>query len=246
MIGRYVLAALVAGLLAGCVLTALQYVRLSPLIAAAEVYEHADEAPADGATTGPAKPACQETMPGMTMCPKDGSAEWEPAPGLSRMGFTGAASLLAGGGFAAILAGLSLLINVPINRANGWAWGLAGFFAVHVATSAGLAPEIPGMPVADLFARQVWWVGTIIATGAAIYCFAVRKEIWAPFLGVVLLALPHIIGAPVAPEAKTSVPPGLAAEFAANAIAAAAVFWLVMGVLLGRFLPPVAEKLDAS
>jgi predicted cobalt transporter CbtA len=29
----------------------------------------------------------------------------------------------------------------------------------------------------------------------------------------------------------------LAAEFAANAIAAAAVFWIVMGALLGRLLP---------
>ena len=101
------------------------------------------------------------------------------------------------------------------------------------------------MPVADLTLRQIWWVGTIIATGVAIYCFAIRKEFWAPFLGVIILAIPHIIGAPVAPEGETSVPPGLAAEFAANALACAAVFWLVMGVLLGRFLPPIIEKFES-
>ncbi len=239
MIGRYVLAALVAGLIAGAVLTGLQVWRLSPLIAAAEVYEKADDA-TKTAIAGEAAPACKETMPGMTMC----GAEWEPAPGLPRLGFTGAASLLAGGGFAAVLAGLSLLLNVPITRANGWVWGLSGFFAVHVATGLGLAPEVPGMPVADLAARQIWWVGTIMATGAAIYCFAIRPEPWAKAIGVALLLIPHIIGAPHAPEGATTVPPALAAEFAANAIAAACLFWLVMGWLLGRFLPPIAEKFE--
>ncbi len=241
MIGRYILAALVAGLLAGAFLTGLQIWRLSPLIAAAEIFEKAD----DAKTAGAIAPACKESTPGMKMCPADGSAEWQPAPGLPRMGFTGAASLLAGAGFATILAGLSLLLNAPITKANGWIWGLSGFFAVHLATAFGLAPEIPGMPVADLLARQIWWVGTIIATGAAIYCFAIRQENWAKALGVALLLLPHLIGAPVAPNGETSVPPALAAEFAANALTAAAAFWLVMGVLLGRFLPPIVEKFES-
>ncbi|MDE2384415.1 MAG: CbtA family protein [Alphaproteobacteria bacterium] len=243
MIGRYVLAALAAGLIAGAVLTGVQVWRLSPLIAAAEVYEKADDA-AKAAASGVAAPACKESMPGMKMCPDDGAREWEPAPGLPRLGFTGAASLLAGGGFALLLAGLSLLLNVPITRANGWAWGMAGFLSVHVATGLGLAPEVPGMPVTDLAARQIWWAGTIIATGAAIYCFAIRHEPWAKAVGLALLLIPHIIGAPHAPDGATTVPPALAAEFAANAIAAAAVFWLVMGWLLGRFLPPIAEKFD--
>jgi cobalt transporter subunit CbtA len=234
MVGRYVLAALVAGLIAGAVLTALQAWRLSPLIAAAEIYEKAD-----GAT------GCKETMPGMKMCPDGGGVEWEPAPGLPRLGFTGASSLLAGGGFAAILAGISLLLNVPITRANGWVWGLCGFLSVHLATGLGLAPEVPGMPVADLAARQIWWLGTILATALAICCFALRPEVWAKALGLALLLLPHLIGAPHAPHGPSSVPPELAATFAANALAAAAVFWLVMGWLLGRILPPFAEKLES-
>jgi cobalt transporter subunit CbtA len=245
VIGRYVLAALVAGLIAGGVLTVLQNLRLTPLILAAEVYEKADDAKKDTAAGQATAPVCKETMPGMKMCTDNGAAEWEPAPGLQRIGLAGVASLLAGGGFAAMLAGLSLLLNVPITRTNGWVWGVSGYFAVHLATGMGLAPEIPGMPVADLLARQIWWVGTIIATGAAIYCFAVRKEFWAPFLGVIILAIPHIIGAPIAPEGETSVPPALAADFAANALACAAVFWLGMGILLGRFLPPIVEKFES-
>ena len=230
MIGRYVLAALVAGLIAGAVLTGLQIWRLSPLIAAAEVYEKADDA------------ACKETMPWMKMCGEDGSKQWQPAPRLSRIAFASAASLLAGGGFAVLLAGLSLLLNVPITKANGWAWGLCGFFAVHLAPSFGLAPEVPGMPVADLVSRQLWWVGCIFATAAAIYCFACRKELWTVALGIILILAPHLIGAPIASETATTVPAALAAEFAAKALASAAVFWLVMGAALGRLLPPIAQR----
>jgi cobalt transporter subunit CbtA len=229
MIGRYVLAALIAGMLAGLVLSGIQYLRLSPLIAAAEVFEKAE--------AGKAVEPCKESMAGMKMCPEDGSAMWEPAPGLERFGLASAASLIAGGGFALVLAGLSQLIGIPINQKNGWIWGLMGFLSVHVATSAGLAPELPGMPVADLLQRQIWWLGTIIATATAIYLFTQKQALWALPLGVVLVSLPHVIGAPQAPAGSSEVAPALAAEFAANAIAAAAVFWIVMGVLLGRLLP---------
>jgi cobalt transporter subunit CbtA len=228
MIGRYVLAALVAGMLAGLVLSGIQYLRLSPMIAAAEVYEKAD--------AQKSVEPCKETMPGMTMC-HDHADAWEPAPGFEKFGSNTISWLIAGGGFAAILAGLSLLLNIPITRANGWAWGIAGFLSVHVATSAGLPPELPGMPLADLGARQIWWLSTIIATGAAIFILTQRKETWAPILAIVLAALPHLIGAPQAHAAQSSVPASLASAFVANALAAAAVFWLVMGVLLGHILP---------
>ena len=241
MIGRYVLTALMAGLIAGAVLTGLQVWRLSPLIAAAEVFEKID----DGAATLVTKAPCKETMPGMKMCVDDGSNEWEPAPGLPRIGFTGGASMLAGGGFAVLLAGLSLLLNAHITKANGWIWGMCGFFAVHLAPSFGLPPEVPGMPVAHLVARQIWWLGTIFATSAAIYCFALRPEIWAKGVGVVLLALPHLIGAPLAATTTSSLPPTLAADFAAKALGVAAIFWLVMGVALGRLLSPIAEKFES-
>ena len=235
MTGRYVLAALVAGTLAGLVLSGIQYLRLSPLIVAAEVYEQAD-AETSGESCLEATPGSVE--PDTSKCYDHHSGHaWEPAPGLARIGSTTVASLIAGAGFAAILAGLSLLLNISINRANGWVWGILGFLAVHVATSAGLPPELPGMPVADLGQRQIWWLGTIIATTAAIYILTQRKEVWAPIAAIAIAALPHIIGAPHAPAEPSSLPPTLAAEFAGNAIAAAAVFWLVMGVLLGHFLP---------
>jgi len=100
MIGKIVLAALIAGMLAGLALAGIQHVRLSPLIAQGEIYEMKAEAPAPATTATGAKPKCVENMPGMKMCPDDGSAEWEPAEGFQRTAFTTVASLLAGGGFA--------------------------------------------------------------------------------------------------------------------------------------------------
>ncbi len=244
MIGRIVLAVLIAGMLSGLVLAGIQHVKLTPLILQGEVYETAAD-PVASAIADANKP-CVEKMPGMKMCSDDNKPAWEPAEGFQRTLFTTAASLLAGAGFAAMLAGVSLLTAVPITKNNGLIWGLCGFLAVAVAPAAGLPPEVPGMPVADLLGRQVWWAGTILATGIGIYLIAKRPEIWAKVLAVVLIALPHIMGAPVAPSTPTTVPPGLAGEFVANSIAAAAVFWCVMGLLLGFALDRFQEEIQPS
>ncbi len=243
MIGKIVLATLVAGMLAGLVLAGIQHVRLTPLILQGEVYEHASE-PEAAAIAEASKP-CVENMPGMKMCSGEGRAEWEPAEGLERTLFTTAASLLAGAGFAAMMAGVSFLTGIPITKQNGLIWGVCGFLAVAVAPAAGLPPEVPGMPVADLLSRQIWWVGTIAATSLAIYLIVMRPELWAKIAAVILIALPHIIGAPVAPETATTVPPGLAGEFVANSIAAAAAFWCVMGLLLGYALDRYQKDLSS-
>jgi cobalt transporter subunit CbtA len=239
MIGRVLLAALLAGVVAGIVLGAIQHVRISPLILAAETYEKA----ADAAQAG-AQPSggCAETMPGMTMCGDDG-AGWEPSPGLERTAYTTAASMLAGAGYAALLAGVSLVLGLPLTRGNGLIWGLCGFLAVTVATGAGLPPEVPGMPVADLLPRQIWWLGTVAATGAALYLIAARRKLWSLAVAVVLIALPHIIGAPQPPSTPSTIPAGLAASFAANTVAAAAVFWALIGLFTGIAIERAAPEL---
>src|SRR3546814_4839555 len=48
-----------------------------------------------------------------------------------------------------------------------------------LAPAYGLAPELPGMPAADLAARQVWWVGTALSTGAACLLLAKTRAGWA-------------------------------------------------------------------
>jgi cobalt transporter subunit CbtA len=235
MIGRIVLAALVAGLLAGLVMAGIQYTRLTPLILQAEIYETAANTsdPAKAAIAEASKP-CVETMPGMKMCGDEPA--WQPAEGWQRILSTSVTLILTGIGFAAILVGISMLTSIPITRENGLIWGLCGFIAVSLAPVAGLPPELPGMPVADLLPRQIWWAGTIVATAAAIYLITIRPEPWAKLAGVILIPLPHLLGAPLPPNEVSTVPPVLAVEFVANSIAAAAIFWSLIGFFLGHAL----------
>ncbi len=230
MLAKIVLSSLIAGLLAGAVLAGIQYLRLSPLIAQAELYENATTA----AIADASKP-CVENMPGMKMC-SDDHPVWQPAVGVEKTLDTSAASLLAGAGFAIFLVGISLLTNIPITKQNGLIWGLCGVLAVAIAPAAGLPPNPPAMPIAELMPRQIWWVGTVTATGLGIYLLAIRQETWAKFAALILFALPHVIGAPQAANTTSLLPPHIAATFVANSIAAAVIFWGVLGFTLGHLL----------
>lgn len=223
MIGRVLLAALLAGIAAGLIMGAIQHLRLTPLILEAETYEttaHAHDAAGAGTTAA-------------VQADHDHDAGWSPADGWQRSLFTTATAAMSGAAFSLLLAGVSLLVGLPINRRNGVIWGLCGFLAVSVAPSAGLPPELPGMPAGDLLARQVWWIGTVAATGFGLYLLATRRQLWAMILAVVAIGLPHLIGAPASVTHESAVPPNLAAEFAANAIAAGAIFWVLIGSFLG-------------
>jgi cobalt transporter subunit CbtA len=233
MIGRLVLAALIAGMAAGFIYGGVQHVQTTPLILAAEVYETAlthDH----GATT---------TDPAATLAPAE---EWAPADGWQRTLSTTLSSVITGAGFAVLLAGVSLLTGFPITPKNGLIWGICGFLAVTVAPGAGLAPELPGMPAGDLVSRQVWWAATIIASGIGIFLIATRRELHWLAAAVVLIALPHIIGAPQPLTHETAVPAGLAASFAANTIAASAVLWSLIGLFLGLALQKFGKDMYAS
>jgi len=232
MIGRVLLAALLAGIAAGLIMGAIQHVRLTPFILAAEAFETGETAHDHGTAATETAPHTHE--------------EWAPANGMERTFYTTAATTMAGAAFAALLAGISLLAGIPITARNGAIWGLCGFLAVTLAPAAGLPPELPGMPAGDLTMRQVWWIGTIAATGAGLYLIATRREMWAITAAVVVMALPHLIGAPIASTHETAVPAGLAAAFAANSIAASAVFWCLIGVFLGLATERFAKEVQAA
>lgn len=241
MIGRLVLAALIAGMAAGFIYGGVQHVQTTPLILAAEVYETAPAHDHAATTTDPAAPA--ETAPAAN---EHEDEEWVPADGWQRTLSTTVSSMITGAGFALLLAGVSLLTGLPITPKNGLIWGICGFLAATVAPGAGLAPELPGMPTADLVARQVWWVATIIASGIGIFLIAIKRELIWLAAAVVLIALPHIIGAPQPLTHETAVPAGLAASFAANTIAASAVLWSLIGLFLGLALQKFGKDVYAS
>jgi cobalt transporter subunit CbtA len=240
MIGRVILAALLAGIAAGLIMGAIQHVRLTPLILEAEVFEKVGPPHAHGTAmeqAGEAAPAAAE---------HDHGEGWAPADGWQRTLATTVTAAMSGAAFAAILAGISLLTGLPVTPANGMVWGLCGFLAVTIAPAAGLPPELPGMAAAELVPRQVWWTGTVAATAAAIYLLATRRDTFAICLAIVLIGAPHLIGAPVAPHGESAVPPGLAAEFVANSIAANAVFWVLIGAFLGMALNRYAKDIYAT
>lgn len=238
MIGRLVLAALIAGMAAGFIYGGVQHVQTTPLILAAEVYETAPTHDHGVATTDPAATSAPAH--------EHEDEEWAPADGWQRTLSTTLSSVITGAGFAVLLAGVSLLTGFPITPKNGLIWGICGFLAVTVAPGAGLAPELPGMPAGDLVSRQVWWAATIIASGVGIFLIATRRELHWLVAAVVLIALPHIIGAPQPLTHETAVPAGLAASFAANTIAASAVLWSLIGLFLGLALQKFGKDVYAS
>ena len=233
MIRRVLLAAILAGFAAGLVMGVIQHVRLTPLILEAETFEKSQQAHDHGAAA--TTTATAETAP-VAAQPHD-AEEWAPADGLERTIYTSTTSIIAAIGFALLLAGLSIITNLKITRANGWIWGLCGFAAVSFAPATGLAPELPGMPAADLMARQIWWLGTIICTAAALWIFATQTTLQWRGAAVMGLLLPHIAGAPkLAGGAESDVPAHLAASFVSNSLAANLVMWLLIGIFLAYTL----------
>jgi len=244
MIGRVVLAVLLAGIAAGLVMGVIQHVRLTPLILEAEAFERAGD-PASHSHSHDA-PGTETDEPAADGHDHDHGEGWAPQDGWQRTLATTVTAAMTGAGFGAMLAGLSFLTGLQITRRNGIIWGLCGFLAVTLAPAAGLPPELPGMAAADLFARQVWWVATIAATAAGIYLIATQQRPWALVLAAVLILAPHVVGAPVAPHGEGIVPAELVARFVANSIAANAVFWCIIGLFMGLVLDRTAKDIYAT
>lgn len=217
-------AALVAALCAGLVVSVIQHFRVTPLILHAETFE------GEGGHDHGAGVAEHDHDAAVA---EEEADEWAPQDGAERTAYTVLANLLAAAGFALVIGAVSMFANLPITRANGWLWGAAGFAAFVLAPAYGLAPELPGMPAADLFARQLWWVGTALATGGAILLLAKVRAPWALAVAIALVVAPHLIGAPLAPDEPSAVPAHLATEFAAITIGTSALFWLVLGSVFG-------------
>jgi cobalt transporter subunit CbtA len=118
---------------------------------------------------------------------------------------------------------------------DGIFWGVAGYAALQLMPAMGLAPELPGTMAADLDARQLWWLGTASATAAALALIAYGRGMIAYVAAVVLLALPHLIGAPELEGFTGVAPPEIAASFAARALGVGLIAWTFLGWLAARF-----------
>ncbi|WP_441241634.1 CbtA family protein [Tardiphaga sp. 768_D3_N2_1] len=221
-----VFSAVVAGAITGAAITGAQMVGTIPLIQKSEVYERKA-----GAPTAAVQPAHTHDHGAAASPAHSHEAEWEPAEGLQRNAFTTGANILTAIGFALLLAGIFALRGRAVSWREGLFWGLGGFVVFTAAPGLGLPPELPGMPVADLTLRQTWWIGTACATAAGLGLLAFRKASWAAILGLGLIILPHLIGAPQAPAGHTDVPESLSHSFVVAAVLTSLLFWALLGVL---------------
>ena len=234
-----VFSAALAGLIVGAVISVAQFFGTVPLIQKSEVYERkaASEAPPPAAHEHAGAPHDHDTA-------HSHESEWEPEDGFQRNAFTVAANILTAIGFALLLTGVYAIRGRPVTWREGLLWGLGGFVVFTAAPGLGLPPELPGMAVAELTARQTWWIATAATTAIGLCLLAFRSAPWAAVLGLGLIALPHLIGAPLAPESHSEVPAELSHRFIVVVTLTSLLFWALLGVstsvAFGRIAKPQA------
>ncbi|SDG49832.1 CbtA family protein [Phytopseudomonas seleniipraecipitans] len=231
MIKRIAQTAGFAGLFAAIVLTLLQSLWVTPLILHAETFEGAEPAA-----------LVEHSHDAIGVAHDHGSASghshdgeaWAPDDGWQRLLSTGLSNLVVAVGFALMLAGLFTL-RAPEKTWQGLLWGLAGFATFVLAPSAGLPPELPGTAAAELVLRQYWWIGTAASTAAGLALLAFGSHWLLRILGVLILALPHLVGAPHPAAHESLAPQALEQEFILASLLTNAAFWAVLGLVAAWF-----------
>jgi cobalt transporter subunit CbtA len=226
---KLMFAVFVSGAVSGLALFVVQRFTVIPLIETAETYEAAQRAEAGS---------------------PDEEGDWKPSKGWERTSFTAITTTLTGIGFAAILFGSLALAGAPVSARRGALWGLAAFACFGLAPAFGLPPQPPGVALAGLAERQIWWIGTALATAAGLWLLAGKKRAWPlRVAGIVCLLLPHLIGAPVG-GGENAVPAQLIRRFAITSLLTTGIFWLVLGMtggfLCNRFEADREEGLNAT
>jgi cobalt transporter subunit CbtA len=215
-----------AGLLAALWLTLLQSLWVAPLILEAETYEQA-----------PATQVQAHTDHSVAGHSHDAQA-WEPKNGWQRLLSTTGGNLVVAVGFALMLAGLFTLrapglrapgLRAPGPLSEGLLWGLAGFAVFSLAPALGLPPELPGTAAAELSLRQTWWIGTAASTAAGLALLVFVDNRLMKLLGLAILVVPHVLGAPQPVVHESLAPSGLQTQFQIASLLTNALFWLGLG-----------------
>lgn len=166
---------------------------------------------------------------------------WTPEDGAERSSFSFVANGLICFAFALVLMSI-MATKKMVKPLQGIFWGTAAYLSIFVAPALGLPPEIPGMEAAYLESRQAWWLFAVLSTAIGLWLIVFSKNILKGF-GILLLLMPHILGAPqpivhgfvnTDPEAVKALT-ALWHEFIIQTSLANALLWLIIG-LLSAFL----------
>lgn len=156
---------------------------------------------------------------------------------LQRNGFTVVFTVLIYVAYALVLFagfGLAEQRGQRIGPLQGMLWGLGGFVTFQLAPAMGLPPELPGTIAAELAARQVWWWSTVGLTAVGLALLGYGRQLWMFALAGVLLALPHVIGAPQPDGHFGTAPSDVGATFAARVLGVGMIVWAVLGWIGGQ------------
>jgi cobalt transporter subunit CbtA len=221
-----VVLAAIAGAIAGLGMTVAQHLTTVPLILKAETFE------GQGETGAPAAAPHEHTAETPA---HDHGEGWASEDGFQRTAFTAAANIVTGIGFALLLIAVSELFCGIRDWRQGVYWGLAAFAVFTLAPGLGLPPELPAMPAADLGARQVWWSGTVVAAGVALWLLFYQRSLLGVVAAFALLVVPHIIGAPQPVSHESPIPSGLHHSFVVAVVLTTLVYFALLGGLAGYF-----------
>lgn len=214
MFKQIVFSSVLAGIAAALLLSVLQIFWVTPLILQAETYEVAAEAVAHEHTAGDHH--------------HDETA-WQPEDGWQRTVSTISSNMLMAIAFALMLTG-AYALRKPSGIRQGLAWGLAGYAVFFAAPSLGLPPDLPGTAAAEVMARQVWWLGTALATALGLGLLFLQARWPLRATSILVLLIPHLLGAPQPEIAGSLAPEILQTQFRWVSALTNAVFWMALGV----------------
>ena len=221
MVKNLFVSAIYAGVVAGLTAALLQFIFVIPVLMEGELFE-------TGARLhfgNDGSPQSDRGVPGL-------GDDW------GRHSMTVAFNIITYTGYGLILAAMisyAALKGSFTPSRQGITWGLCGFIAVQLAPAIGLPPELPGTLAAEIGPRQMWWLGTIVATAVGMGLIAFGRS-YLPLGGIAIMLVPHLVGAPHLDAFFGVAPPELAAEFATLSLGTSAVGWAVLGYVVAKSL----------
>lgn len=218
MFTKIITTALFAGFIAGVVSAIIQLIFIQPIFLHAELYE-------------------TEALIHFGENSSKGTHQELPFD-FQRNGLSILFSALIYTGYALILVSLiayASSLNFKIDNLRSILFGVCGFFTVQLAPAFGLPPELPGVAAAEVIPRQLWWCFCVVATGVGIWMISFGDRMLYVLVGIIIILIPHLIGAPEPEFFVGPTPPELASHFASRTLALGAATWIFLGYLSGYF-----------
>jgi len=228
MIKRIILISLISGFIGGILLTGLQFIKTVPLIHQAEIYEGNDLIIYSKSHTNINAPIKA------TMDHEMNENVWSPKDGFQRTSFTFISNIVLAIGFSFILCAVYLFVN-NIDTKKAIIVGVVSYLTFFALPSLGLHPELPGTVAASLNDRQTWWIATVIASALGFSLLFFNKNTIIRFAGVLIIAIPHIIKAPLPNIHAGTAPYTMLQEFEYTSFITNAVFWILLSIITFLF-----------